>query len=135
VNILQISNANNAQMLKSKKHRVNSYVEQPIDDTEQYVKCGVCNLFAHRSSFEGTDRCNLCTIDSNSSKKHCDICNCYVKPLRKASHNSCETFAKNDKSVCSQLKSCLKYLPAEVRTIADIESKSHKRHNSGLFYE
>lgn len=57
---------------------MNSYVGQPINSTEEYIKCGVCNSFAHRSSFDETDRCNLCKIDRNSPKKHCNICNCYV---------------------------------------------------------
>jgi hypothetical protein len=58
--------------LKSKKNRMNSYVEQPITSTKEYIKCGVCNSFMHRSSFIGTDRCNLCKIDRNSPKKHCE---------------------------------------------------------------
>jgi uncharacterized CHY-type Zn-finger protein len=64
--------------LKSKKHRMNSYVDQPITSTEEYIKCGVCNSFMHRSSFDGTDRCNLCKIDRNSEKKHCIICDCML---------------------------------------------------------
>jgi hypothetical protein len=75
--------------LKSKKHRMNSYVDQPINSTEEYIKCGVCNSFAHRSSFDGTDRCNLCKIHRNSSKKHCNICDCDVVSSGSSKH--CKT--------------------------------------------
>jgi hypothetical protein len=74
---------------KSKKHRMNSHVDQPINSTDQYIKCGVCDLFMHRSSFNGTDRFNLCKIGSSSEKKHCIICESYVVPSGWSSH--CKT--------------------------------------------
>jgi uncharacterized protein YbdZ (MbtH family) len=68
---------------------MNSHVDQPINSTNQYIKRGVCDLFMHRSSFNGTNRCNLCKIDRNSEKRHCIICESYVVPSGWSQH--CKT--------------------------------------------
>jgi hypothetical protein len=65
---------------------MNSHVDQPINSTSQYIKCGVCELFAHRSLFDRTDRCSLCKIDHNSEKKHCIICESHVVPSGRSQH-------------------------------------------------